>query len=309
MPTNTTKKTSTKKEKLITSTKNKSSVTKPTTNKTGTNKKDGVKKVVVKRRKRELIPTRASAVAIASQANRAQKEALIKKLASEKNVSMEKRRSSNMIPLWVWIFFWCALLMFCVSFYQAIIRPQLEKELSEANSYGNMYEMHSENSVSLWWSSENQQTIESSNNYDNIVTEEYLPTVPTWAVDTIEEFFKRLSAKQFDSAYDLFTPSLQRSSEIREHFTSFRMNPFVSWIEWELKPTNFQYVSTSTYWKDRYSFDLSYTLAGSQETFDEDWEFVIDTSWDEPKITSIICTTTKCSRHPIFWPESFGLMR
>lgn len=309
MPTNTTKKTSTKNEKLITSTKNKSSVTKPTTNKTGTNKKDGVKKVVVKRRKRELTPTRASAVAIASQANRAQKEALIKKLASEKNVSMEKRRSSNMIPLWVWIFFWCALLMFCVSFYQAIIRPQLEKELSEANSYGNMYEMHSENSVSLWWSSESQQTIESSNNYDNIVTEEYLPTVPTWAVDTIEEFFKRLSAKQFDSAYDLFTPSLQRSSEIREHFTSFRMNPFVSWIEWELKPTNFQYVSTSTYWKDRYSFNLSYTLAGSQETFDEDWEFVIDTSWDEPKISSIICTTTKCSRHPIFWPESFGLMR
>ncbi len=105
MPTNTTKKTSTKKEKLITSTKNKSSVIKPTTNKTGTNKKDGVKKVVVKRRKRELTPTRASAVAIASQANRAQKEALIKKLASEKNVSMEKRRSSNMIPLWVWIFF------------------------------------------------------------------------------------------------------------------------------------------------------------------------------------------------------------
>jgi hypothetical protein len=104
MPTNTTKKTSTKKEKLITSTKNKSSVTKPT-NKTDTNKKDGVKKVVVKRRKRELTPTRASAVAIASQANRAQKEALIKKLASEKNVSMEKRRSSNMIPLWVWIFF------------------------------------------------------------------------------------------------------------------------------------------------------------------------------------------------------------
>lgn len=309
MPTNTTKKTSTKKGKLITSTKSKSSVTKPTTNKTGTNKKDGVKKVVVKRRKRELTPTRASAVAIASQANRAQKEALIKKLASEKNVSMGKRRSSNMIPLWVWIFFWCALLMFCVSFYQAIIRPQLEKELSEANSYGNMYEMHSENSVSLWWNSENQQTIESSNNYDNIVTEEYLPTVPTWAVDTIEEFFKRLSAKQFDSAYDLFTPSLQRSSEIREHFTSFRMNPFVSWIEWELKPTNFQYVSTSTYWKDRYSFDLSYTLAGSQETFDEDWEFVIDTSWDEPKISSIICTTTKCSRHPIFWPESFGLMR
>jgi hypothetical protein len=45
-------------------------------------KKDSNKKVVVKRRKTELIPTKASAVAIASQANRAKKNALIKRLAS-----------------------------------------------------------------------------------------------------------------------------------------------------------------------------------------------------------------------------------
>ena len=85
---------------------------------TSIEKKDTAKKVVVKRRKTDLKPTRASAVAIASQANRAKKQALIEKFATSdgylpKNVA---RSSDNKIPLWVWIFFWCSLLLFCISF-------------------------------------------------------------------------------------------------------------------------------------------------------------------------------------------------
>ena len=57
----------------------------------------------MKRRKLDLTPTRASAVAIASQANREKKQALIDKLASEDRVF--KREDSSKIPLWVWIFF------------------------------------------------------------------------------------------------------------------------------------------------------------------------------------------------------------
>jgi hypothetical protein len=102
---------------------------------------------------------------------------------------------------------------------------------------------------------------------------------------------------------------MQRSSEIREHFTSFRMSPFVSWLQWDLKPTNFRYISTSTYWKDKYGFDLSYTLASNQETYNEEWEFIVDTSWEKPEISRIVCLTSRCSFHPIFWPENFGLMR
>jgi hypothetical protein len=44
-------------------------------------KEESKQKVVVKRRKKELTPTKASATAIISQANRAKKQALIKKLA------------------------------------------------------------------------------------------------------------------------------------------------------------------------------------------------------------------------------------
>ena len=71
------------------------------------NKKESTKKVVVKRRKTDLKPTKASAIAIASQANRAKKQALIEKVAASENILPLKVDSSNdtRIPLWVWIFF------------------------------------------------------------------------------------------------------------------------------------------------------------------------------------------------------------
>ncbi|MBQ5945337.1 hypothetical protein IJL65_02860 [bacterium] len=100
---------------------------------------------MVKRRKLDLTPTRASAVAIASQA--AKKQALIDKLASEDKVIIKNERSSTKIPSWVWIFFGCSLLLFCISFYQAIIRPQLEEELAQAN-VDDVY-VQEENTVSL----------------------------------------------------------------------------------------------------------------------------------------------------------------
>lgn len=295
MPTKTTKKTSVKKE---------SSTSKKSTSSSKVEKKGSNKKVVVKRRKLDLTPTRASAVAIASQANREKKQALIDKLASEERV-FKKEDSSNKIPLWVRVFFWCALLLFCISFYQAIIRPQLEEELTQAN-IDEIYMLESEwDSVSLWWDGSKSDEISYTNQQ---IVEDRIQT-PTTAAEIIDEFFGRLSDYQFDAAYDLFTPSMQRSSEIREHFTQFRMNPFISWLQWDLKPTNLRYISTSTYGKDKYAFDLSYTLASNQQTYDEEWEFIVDTSWDEPKISRIVCTTSKCSFHPIFWPENYGLMR
>lgn len=294
MPTKTTKKTSVKKESLTLGSKKNVSPS-------NVEKKDSTKKVVVKRRKLDLTPTRASAVAIASQANREKKQALIDKLASEERV-FKSEDSSNKIPLWVWVFFWCALLLFCISFYQAIIRPQLEEELTEAN-VDEVY-LLGEDSELLWWDETNNEM-----NYTNEENVENTIQAPTTAVETIEEFFKRLSNREFDEAYSLLSPSMQRSSEIREHFTSFRMSPFVSWLQWDLKPTNFRYISTSTYWKDKYGFDLSYTLASNQETYNEEWEFIVDTSWEKPEISRIVCVTSRCSFHPIFWPENFGLMR
>ena len=164
MPTKTTKKTvsksSTWDKKLVSK---KVSTSKSSVASSSTKKVDSTKKAVVKRRKLELTSTRASAVAIASQA--AKKQALIDKLASEDKVVIKNERSSTRIPSWVWAFFGCSLLLFCVSFYQAIIRPQLEEELTEANIEDWVYLVDSEdNFVSLWWDENIQE-----NNYDNNV--------------------------------------------------------------------------------------------------------------------------------------------
>ena len=286
MVTKTTKKTSEKSEKKTT--------------------KKSTKKVVVKRRTSDLTPTRASAVAIASQANRAQKQALIEKLSAEEKVTKPTEKSTK-IPLWVWIFFWCSLLLFCISFYKAIIYPQLEKESNIIETDTNIYRTNGQTiddtqwqgSASLW------DDLFVWDDVDDVVIEN-----PKTAPDVIKLFFTRLSDRDFDGSFALLVPALQKSSEMRNHFTSFRMNPFLSWIEWEkLEPTNFQYVSTSAYGRDRYSFSISYTLTDTQDVYDETWEAVVDTTWDNPKITSITCTTSKCSYHPIFWPENFGLMR
>lgn len=268
--------------------------------------KKTTKKVVIKRRTADLTPTRASAVAIASQANRAKKQALIKKLSTEEKVINQAKKSTK-IPLRVWVFFWCSLLLFCVSFYKAIIYPQIEIDSNKVETDTNIYRTNWQTSDDIKWQG-------SASLWDDILTWKYAEDAvidsPKTAPDVIKLFFARLSERDFDGSFALLVPALQRSSEMRNHFTSFRMNPFLSWIKWEkLEPSDFQYISTSAYGRDRYSFTISYTLSDTQDVYDETREVVVDTTWDDPKITSITCTTSKCSYHPIFWPENFGLMR
>lgn len=283
-------------------------------------KKDSTKKIVVKRRKSDLKPTKASAVAIASQANRAKKKALIEKVAKSEIVSGQKvETSDNKIPLWVRIFFWCSLLLFCVSFYQAIIRPQIENDKSITENV----ERIDDNSINIendieWWIDEDDTNIEDNSDAlesENITNESgtsdnQQSATPNTAVDVINKFFVSLSDRDFDWAFDLMIPALRGYADIRNHFTSFRMNPFLDWIEWwRLEPQNIEYIKSPAYWKDVYNFNLSYVMKSNQEKYEETREFGVNTSWNEPKISSIRCISTKCSYHPIFWPENFGLMR
>ena len=268
------------------------------------NKKDSARKVVVKRRKAELKPTKASAVAIVSQANRAKKQALIEKVSNSDVPSKKIDSSDTRIPLWVRMFFWCSLLLFCISFYKAIIYPQLnewqvdENESIESSFDSTVYE-------------EDSQYIDDSESLVIDDNEEISwITVPETATEVIEEFFSRLSDRNFDGAFGLMIPVLKTYPEIRDHFGSYRMNPFLDWIQWwKLVPENFEYVDSPAFWKDVYKFDLSYVMNSDQGRYDETWEFTVNTKWDEPKVSSIRCVTPKCSYHPIFWPENFGLMK
>ena len=268
-------------------------------------KESSTKKVVVKRRKTDLKPSKASAVAIASQANRA-KQALIEKVAAS-DVPYKKREntSDTKIPLWVRVFFGCSLLLFCISFYKAIIYPQLDWEPIDEENIEFLMDWDEDKNIE-----DSLQNVDVSNSNEIDSTAESLVKVPETATETIEEYFSRLSDRNFDGAFDLMIPALRSAPEIRDHFTSFRMNPFLDWIEWwKIVPINFEYVNSPAFWKDVYKFDLSYVMISDQSKYDETREFTVNTKWDEPKISSIRCTTNKCSYHPIFWPENFGLMR
>jgi len=280
------------------------------------NKKDTTKKVVVKRRKSDLKPTKASAVAIASQASRA-KQALIEKVASSDVPYRKPESSDTKIPLWVWMFFGCSLLLFCISFYKAIIYPQLDwwkvgedeniEFLMDWDENNNETEVSQELDIPQ---NVDVQDVDISDDLDGNDVEEDWAYVPATATETIEAYFSHLSDRDFDGAFQLMLPALKNTSEIRDHFTSFRMNPFLDWIQWwRIIPTNFEYVNSPAFWKDVYKFDLSYVMISDQTRYDETWEFTVNTKWDEPKISSIRCVTPKCSYHPIFWPENFGLMR
>lgn len=116
-------------------------------------------------------------------------------------------------------------MLFCVSFYQAIIRPQIEKEEVVAEAVD--------------WIDENVTSVEEitdafdGNNDTTFVEEEKVENSqvvdgPKTAVDVINEFFSDLSNRDFDVAFDLMTPALRNYPDIKTHFTSFRMEPFLN---------------------------------------------------------------------------------
>lgn len=290
------------------------------------------KKVVVKKRTAELTPSKASATAIASQALRAKKQWL------KENESQwfwnNHKKDSTKIPTWIWIFFGCSLFLFCVSIYQSIFKPQIESNKSlnpwetyrtssfnemqwwtesdiaynddsYANIFDNSYDNYTDNSYDNNFiddSYENSEIFVENN--EIIKTEQNLNN----SNDTILEFFDKISNKDFEWVNNLLYGPIKTSSEIKEHFSEFRLSPFISWIVWNtLTPTNIQYISTSPSWNETYKFNLSYSLNNGQN-FEESWTIITkNVEWDY-KIISIKCETYRCSFHPIFWPENFWLM-
>ena len=262
--------------------------------------------VVVKKRKAPLKPTKASAAAITSQANRAKKQALIDKFSQESLDDVQKNRSTK-IPLWVRIFFGCSLLLFCISFYKAVIYPKLDVEVvnkrdakheitnvAEQEIGGN--DIAIDNDVRF-----NLDGVDNNNSY--LVADEASQE------GVIRLFFEKLSNKDFDGMMLTMDGSVKRSSAIQEHFTEFRMVPFLWGIEWnKLVPENIRYISTSDSWKETYGFDISYVISSTKDRYDENWNVVVDKIEWEWKIVRINCETVWCSKHPIFWPEKVGLM-
>ncbi len=276
-------------------------------------KKGSTKKVVVKRRKVDLAPSKASAVAIASQANRAKKQALLEKMMASdnyqsKNEDVVNNDNKTKIPLWVWIFFGFSLLLFCVSFYWTRIRPQLETEVINIPTNEDIYRSVDEDGNIVWEVS--LAGLNSAGTPSEALANNEIIETPQDAAQLIQSFFGYMSNGEFDKSFDLFDTRAQRDANIKQYFGESKMSPFFQWIEWKsIIPQNIQKTSDTYKWKDVYTFDISYSLASTHEQYDETWEFVAgDADW-EWKIFRIYCITSQCSKHPIFRPEKFGLMK
>ncbi len=273
-------------------------------------KKDTIKKVVIKRRKTELKPTKASAVAIASQANRAKKQALIEKVANSEVIENKTENWDNKIPLWVRVFFWWSLMLFCVSFYQAIIRPQLENKVVEDVAISNVYsDDYYEDNKKEWKVQLSVDSLESNKDEEIGMKNEIIKT-PQNPEELIQAYFAYMSKGDFDKSFNLFDDRTQNDKNIREHFTAFRMAPFFAWVQWNaILPQNVHKISETYKWNEVYSFDISYVLDSTHEQYDETWKFATSNKNWELRILMLYCVSSRCARHPIFWPEDFGLMR
>lgn len=269
-------------------------------------KQDEKKKVVVKRRKTDLKLTKASAVAIVSQANRAKKQALIEKMTLSDVVQEKKNEivSDTKIPLWVRVFFWFSLMLFCVSFYQVKIRPQLETEIVNIQSESvESWNGEVDNEVQLW----NIGSLGDEVFSDDVIKSEEMieqdEVMNSWTAEKlIQTYFSYMSAGKFDESFALFDSRTQRDKNIRDIFAANKMQIFFDWIEWwQIVPRNIQKLSETYKWKDVYSFDISYVLSSNDQQYDETWKFATnDIDWDL-KILMLYCVSKGCSRHPIFW--------
>lgn len=275
-------------------------------------KKETTKKVVVKRRKAELKPTKASAVAIVSQANRAKKQALIEKVANTEFIQDKKEIPSSKIPLWVWIFFWCSLMFFCITFYWAVIRPQLSPKVVEDISVNNVYSHdNSDDEIEEWSVVLSADSLEKVDTLEGgLMGNVELVQNPQNPEELIQTYFAYMSKWEFDKSFNLFDERTQNDKNIKEHFTAFRMAPFFEWIEWKaIIPQNVHKISETYKWNEVYSFDISYVLDSTHEKYDETWKFSTSNKNGELKILMLYCVSSRCAKHPIFWPEDFWLMR
>lgn len=313
MPQKTTKQTTTTKKNTKKSDNKEKTTVKKT--KKPAEPKETEKKVVIKRRKKDLTPTKASATAIISQANRAKKQALIKKLSEEKisqTREVERKPSSSKVPLWVRLLFWWSLLWFCIAFYLAIIHPQLESKNVAIQVDDNFYwssDMQEWNTV---WNVDLSNITSEDNNTEENKTAEKTEIIadPQNAEELIQSYFAYMSDWDFDNSFALFDEKTQNDKNIRDHFTAFRMSPFFGWIDGNtIIPQNIQKTTETYKWKEVYTFDISYILSSTQEQYDETWKFATSENEWKPRILMIYCVSNGCWRHPIFWPEDFGLMR
>lgn len=279
--------------------KSKNTVKKPSSTKTTTKKstKTPVKKTEKKSETTKVVKKKTP------QTNAKKKAELVKKLALQAEEiktptalsSKANKKESNKIPTWVWIFFWCSLLLFCISLYMAFLRPKIQQPIEQPND--------KEQEIII---SNHEEDINDSNNTQP-KNDEIKEQNSQAGQEALSEFYQKFSSKDTKELQKLFDSPLQKSTDIQKFFSEYKITPFIDNIEGNsISPENIELLSTSPSGVEEYQYNINYKL--NNQEFSELRKAKIRYTTEGAKIASIHCESHRCSYNPFFRPESYGLI-
>ena len=103
---------------------------------------------------------------------------------------------------------------------------------------------------------------------ESTTTEETLS--PSVGPAFIKQFYQVFSQKDIDTLISLMDTPLQRSTDIRRFFSSYKITPFIDNIENnKVQPENIQLIDTSPTGVEEYQYELNYHLIPNGQDFKE----------------------------------------
>ncbi|MDR0607276.1 MAG: hypothetical protein LBG52_02755 [Candidatus Peribacteria bacterium] len=189
-----------------------------------------------------------------------QKAAFIKKMATQAETQLQptkRSKETQKIPLRVRVFFGASLLLFCIAFYQAILRPMLN--FTPANAPTNIPEIIVSDNENEWIASQ--------------LTPDPLPptsTLQTSGEQFLQQFYQTMSQKDIATLTTLFDAPLQKSTEIKQFFSAYKITPFIENITHNrILPEQIELLATSPSGVEEYRYQLNYHLDPTNQDFAE----------------------------------------
>lgn len=207
----------------------------------------------------------------------------------------KKNKETKLIPIPVWIFFGVSLLLFCTAIYQSIIRPTLVKDDKVAI-------------LQPWNNAVIVSTSDAENiDIDNTQTIQAVEETTDWT-QFLNQFYQVFSSKDISQMRSMMDSVLQKNETIQQFWTSYKITPFIDNItNNKVSPQNIQLIATSPSWTEEYTFELNYHLIPADQDFNETRVAKVRYTDAWPKLASIRCETTNCSKNPFFRPERYNL--
>jgi hypothetical protein len=274
----------------------------PTSNKTSSlpakkaaQKKVESKKVETKKAPQKSVSRPALTRASKKTSSLNQRAAFLKKVATQTEAQLQPVKLSKegqKIPMRVRVFFGASLLLFCTALYQAILRPTLNA--AETDIATDIPQIIISDDEDEWIASQLTPTETEQNSGKQF----------------LQQFYQTLSQKDIATLTTLFDTPLQKSTEIKQFFSAYKITPFIDNITTNsVLPEQIALVSTSPSGVEEYRYQLNYHLEPTNQDFAETRVAKIKYTENGPKIASIRCETPRCSFNPFFRPENYGLIQ